>query len=103
MRKARIFVGDVPAGILEEQSPGSSYAFRYDDGYDGQAVSLTMPANVREYLFQSFPPFFDGLLPEGFQLDALVRQKKIDRSDFFSLLIAVGDDLVGCITAKEIA
>ena len=103
MRRAKIFVNGVPAGILEEHLPGLSYTFRYDDDYSGQAVSLTMPTSAKEYSFHSFPPFFDGLLPEGFQLDALVRQKKIDRNDFFSQLLAVGDELVGCITVKEIA
>jgi serine/threonine-protein kinase HipA len=60
-----------------------------------------MPVATRAYDFDEFPPFFDGLLPEGFQLDALLRQRKIDASDFFSQLVAVGGDLVGAVTVDE--
>jgi serine/threonine-protein kinase HipA len=103
MRRAKVFVNGVAAGTLEELVPSSSYVFRYDEGYSGQAISLTMPTSERVYEFRTFPPFFDGLLPEGFQLDALVRLKKIDRNDYFSQLLAVGEDLVGWITVEEIA
>ncbi|MQY80452.1 MAG: toxin HipA, partial [Bacteroidetes bacterium] len=54
-----------------------------------------------EFEFDEFPPFFDGLLPEGFQLEALLKQKKIDRDDLFIQLITVGEDLVGAVTIKE--
>lgn len=91
----------VPAGILEERVPGKQYAFRYLESYAGPPVSLTMPLQTGEYLFNSFPPFFDGLLPEGVQLEALLRQNKIDRHDHFSQLVAVGNDLVGAVTVRE--
>jgi serine/threonine-protein kinase HipA len=35
-------------------------------------------------------------------LDGLLKFGKIDRNDFFSQLMAVGDDLVGNVTVKEI-
>jgi serine/threonine-protein kinase HipA len=54
------------------------------------------------YDFDSFPSFFDGLLPEGYQLEGLLKIGKVDRNDFFGQLIAVGDDLVGNITVKEV-
>jgi serine/threonine-protein kinase HipA len=31
-----------------------------------------------------FPPFLEGLLPEGYNLEALLRALKIDRNDHFS-------------------
>jgi len=61
-----------------------------------------MPVNKKEYEFNEFPPFFDGLLPEGVQLEALVRQLKIDKNDYFSQLVCVGKDLVGSVTVEEI-
>jgi serine/threonine-protein kinase HipA len=61
-----------------------------------------MPTNVKLYKFNKFPPFFDGLLPEGFQLDGLLKIRKIDKNDLMSQLIAVGEDLIGVITVKEI-
>jgi serine/threonine-protein kinase HipA len=61
-----------------------------------------MPLNQRIYTFDRFPPFFDGLLPEGIQLEGLLKIRKIDKNDFFSQLLAVGEDMVGVITVKEI-
>ena len=77
------------------------YCFQYDDAYLGEPISLTMPLVKTPYYFDHFPPFFDGVLPEGEQLEALLRLKKIDRRDFFSQLLAVGADLVGAVTVEE--
>ena len=41
------------------------------------------------------------LLPEGYQLEALLKRLKIDRDDPFSQLIATGKDMVGSVTIKE--
>jgi len=101
MRKAKIYVKGVEAGTLTELLQGKDYLFEYLDGYEGLEISRTMPRNVKVYKFDKFPPFFDGLLPEGIQLDGLLKIKKIDRKDHFSQLIAVGDDMVGVVTVKE--
>jgi serine/threonine-protein kinase HipA len=61
-----------------------------------------MLTSQKKYTFTGFPPFFEGLLPEGIQLDGLLLLKKIDKNDLFSQLIAVGDDVVGAVTIKEI-
>ena len=102
MRRAVISVDNVPAGVLEELARGKRYVFRYDEGYRGEPVSLTMPVSQREFAFDEFPPFFDGVLPEGAHLDALLRQAKIDRDDLFTQLIVVGKDLVGNVTVEEV-
>ena len=102
MRRAKVFVKGVEAGILTELIRGTDYLFEYFDGYDGLEVSRTMPINVKVYMFDKFPPFFDGLLPEGAQLEGLLKIKKIDKNDFFSQLIAVGEDMVGVATVKEV-
>jgi serine/threonine-protein kinase HipA len=103
MRRANVAVHDVEAGILAEEEKGKRYAFTYADGYTGPPVSLSMPCSQRDYSFDRFPPAFDGLLPEGMLLDALLRRWKIDRDDLFSQLVAVGEDLVGAVTVKEIS
>ena len=86
------------AGVLAEQASG--YAFAYDPGYDGPPVSLTMPVRRRAYTFDRFPAFFDGLLPEGWQLDALLRRAKLDRDDVLGQLLTVGADTVGAVTVR---
>jgi serine/threonine-protein kinase HipA len=85
------------AGVLEELETGK-YRFRYADIYRGEPVSLTLPLGEKEYFFDGFPAFFDGLLPEGMMLDALLRQRKLDRNDRLGQLLVVGHDLVGAVT-----
>ena len=100
MKKAKVFNFDRYAGELIELEKRKKYKFVYADGYDGPPVSLTLPLTQKEYEFDQFPPFFEGLLPEGMQLEALVRQTKTDRNDFFSLLVITGKDLVGSVTVE---
>ena len=102
MRKADVFISGKPAGILEEIEYGKLYQFIYHNGYDGIPVSLTMPVEDKLFEFDRFPPFFDGLLPEGVLLEGLLKQQKIDKYDYFSQLITVGGDLVGAVTVQEI-
>lgn len=102
MKKAKVFNFGIYAGDLIELEKSKKYQFNYANGYDGPPVSLTLPLNQREFSFDEFPPFFEGLLPEGIQLDALLRQTKIDRNDFFSILLITGKDLVGSVTLEEI-
>jgi serine/threonine-protein kinase HipA len=102
MRKAKVFVNSFEAGTLTQIQSGKKYSFEYRQGYSGLAVSLTLPVNRIYYEFDLFPPFFEGLLPEGYQLEGLLKIRKIDRYNLFSQLVAVGDDLVGNVTVKEI-
>lgn len=102
MRKAKIYVKGIETGLLTELVKGKEYMVEYLDNYDGLEISRTMPKKRKVYKFNSFPPFFDGLLPEGFQLEGLLKTKKIDRTDYFSQLIAIGEDMVGVVTVKEV-
>ena len=99
MRKAKIFIDGIFAGVLIHNT--SRYKFEYLDNYVGQPLSLTMTDLQGKYEFDTFPPFFDGLLPEGRQLEILLKESKIDNNDYFSQLIAVGADVVGNITIEE--
>jgi serine/threonine-protein kinase HipA len=101
MRKARILVNGIEAGIFEKLK-GGKYRFNYHPDYHGAPVSLTMPLSNRIYEFDVFPPFFEGLLPEGVMLEALLRKYKIDRNDYFGQLIKVGQDVVGAVTIEEL-
>ncbi len=100
MRKAEVFNFAIYAGDLIEYEQGKKYSFNYADEYTGPPVSLTLPLSRKEYEFDRFPPFFEGLLPEGVQLEALLRKSKIDRNDYFSILLLTGSDLVGSVTIR---
>ena len=100
MRKANIFVNGYLAGELVEIRRGKEYQFTYIENYKGPSVSLEMPTTRSVYKFDRFPPFFEGLLPEGIMLEGLLRQAKIDRDDLFLQLITVGGDMVGNVTVE---
>jgi serine/threonine-protein kinase HipA len=104
MRTALVKVHNIEAGILTEvgeNASSPSYRFQYFNDYKGAPVSLTMPVARKVFEYDHFPPFFDGVLPEGGQLEGLLRTRKIDRHDYLSQLIAVGHDLVGSVTVFE--
>ncbi len=100
MKKAKVFVDGLLAGELLELERGRSYRFTYIEGYEGLPVSLTMPITTKVYEYTQFPPFFEGVLPEGLMLEGLLRYAKIDRNDLMTQLITVGRDLVGNVTVE---
>ena len=103
MRKVEIRMHGTLAGWLMEEERGGPYQFEYAKGYFGSPISLTMPVEGKVFQFDGFPPFFDGLLPEGIQLEGLLRIHKLDEDDYLGQLVAVGQDLVGAVTVGEAA
>ena len=102
MKRAKVFVDGVYAGEIQEVERGKKYRYTYVEDYKGPSVSLEMPLTQSTYEYDRFPPFFEGLLPEGMMLEGLLRQSKIDRYDLLSQLIAVGGDLVGNVTVRAL-
>lgn len=102
MRKAEVLMHGERAGLLVEKEKNKQYRFEYADRYNGPPISVTMPVKQGDYSYERFPPFFEGLLPEGINLEMLLRSKKIDRNDAFSQLMAVGKDTVGAVTVWEV-
>lgn len=100
MRKAEVHQQSQWAGVLEERDR-QHYRFTYAPGYAGEPVSLALPIRGEPYEFDQFPSVFEGLLPEGQQLEALLRQYKVDRHDLFTQLLLVGADVVGSLAVKE--
>ena len=101
MRKAEVYQQGILAGVLEE-SDRRHYQFTYVPRYQGEPVSLAMPVRAEAYQFDGFPPVFEGLLPEGVQLEALLRIHKVDKGDLFQQLLIVGEDVVGSLTVREV-
>ena len=99
MRTAEVYVGEFLAGFLTE-SDNMKYSFEYLPDYTGSSVSYTMPVTQKRFDFGMFPPFFEGLLPEGFNLEALLMKRKIEKNDYFTQLLTVGEDMVGDVTVK---
>ena len=101
MRKACVYVHGIKAGILQEHGD-MNFEFKYDINYVGAPVSLTMPVINKTFSFNKFPPFFEGLLPEGILLEALLRKYKLDNNDYFGQLLQVGHDVIGAVCVEEL-
>ena len=103
-RSALVYVQDLPCGILAETENG--YSFLYDQDYaessDAISVSLTLPVSIEPYQSSVLFPFFDGLIPEGWLLQTLQRNWKLDLNDRFELLLASCRDCIGDVYIEEI-
>ena len=102
-RKAYVYVRNEFAGILSETDEG--YAFSYDEEYikkeEASAVSLTLPLSQKEYVSKTLFSFFDGLIPEGWLLDVVSRNWKIDTKDRFGLLLVACKDGIGNVSIRS--
>lgn len=103
-RTAYVYVRNTFAGTLKETDAG--YSFLYDPAYledtDATPVSLTLPLQAEEYTAKTLFSFFDGLIPEGWLLDIVSRNWKIDRRDRFGLLLVACKDPIGNVQIKEV-
>lgn len=104
MRIANVYVNEELAGTLTENTDGS-FVFSYADGYFNNntksAISLTFPKTQREYHSSTLFPFFFNMLSEGVNKQVQTQKYKIDKNDYFSLLIATAqEDTIGAITIK---
>jgi serine/threonine-protein kinase HipA len=104
MRQAEIYRKDIFAGILTEE--GGEYRFCYDETYlareDAQPVSLTLPLQTEAFVSPVLFPFFDGLIPEGWLLDAALRNTDISILDRMSLLLLCCKERIGSVSVIQI-
>ena len=103
-RTAYVYVRDSFAGELRETDDG--YLFQYDPAYlvaeQTPAVSLTLPKQPEPYVSKTLFAFFDGLIPEGWLLDLVVHNWKINLRDRFGLLLVACRDCIGAVSIHEV-
>ena len=101
-RKAPVYVCNQYAGLLEETDAG--YSFTYDKNFLASEtplpVSLTLPLQEEKFESQTLFAFFDGLIPEGWLLDIVSHNWKIDQNDRFGLLLAACRDCIGNVSIR---
>lgn len=100
IRQGNVFLHDRFAGIIREDEEG--FFFQYDRSYldsgDAKPVSLTMPLREEPYKDKLILPFFDGLIPEGWLLNIVQKNWKIDPRDRMGLLLAFCNDCIGAVS-----
>lgn len=101
-RTAYVYVRNRFAGVLKETDFG--YSFLYGAEYlaaeNATAVSLTLPLRAEEYVSKTLFAFFDGLIPEGWLLDVVVHNWKLDPADRFGLLLVACKDCIGNVSIR---
>ncbi len=104
MKRANIYMRQKLAGILIENEAG--YLFQYLPEYlqsnDAEAVSLTLPLREEQYESRVLFSFFDGLIPEGWLLDIVEKNWKVNLRDRMSLLLLCCKDCIGAVSVESI-
>ena len=102
-RTAYVYVRDAFAGILKETDEG--YSFKYAREYAADnanaPVSLTLPLREEEYTSKWLFPFFDGLIPEGWLLNIVTHNWKLDSRDRFGILLVACKDPIGAVNIRS--
>ncbi|MCK5814413.1 MAG: HipA N-terminal domain-containing protein [Flavobacteriaceae bacterium] len=106
MRQAEIYFKSEKSGTLTQLDNGS-FIFEYDDLWISDnskpPISLTLPKNKKEYKSNYLFPFFYNMLPEGTNKQIVCKNMRIDKDDFFSLLLITARyDTIGAVTVKKI-
>jgi serine/threonine-protein kinase HipA len=106
MRQATVYFKGEEAGILAQQDDGSflfQYAPSWMDDHRKPAISLTLPKTYEAYRASFLFPFFYNLLPEGSNKQVVCQLYKIDRDDYFGLLLTTAtNDTIGAVTVRKL-
>ncbi|MBP3228526.1 MAG: HipA N-terminal domain-containing protein [Bacteroidaceae bacterium] len=102
MRKCKVYVHDVEAGLLTE-TDAREYVFTYRDGYRGAPVCLAMPVTKSVYRSNHLFPYFFNMLSEGANRQVQSMLHHIDENDDFGIMLATAQhDTIGAVTIKPV-
>ena len=95
--------GDAVAGALTADRHGAM-RFAYDAGWladpAAPALSCSLPKRPEPFRPGECRPFFEGLLPEGAQRDAVAAACGVSPGNEFALLQRLGGDVAGALTLR---
>ena len=102
MRRCKVYIHDVEAGILQE-TDAKEYVFTYNKDYHGESVCLAMPVRKDGYRSDRLFPFFFNMLSEGSNRQVQSTLLHIDENDDFGIMLATAQfDTIGAVTVKPI-
>ncbi|MEX1216477.1 HipA N-terminal domain-containing protein [Saccharospirillum sp.] len=103
MRQAMVYFHGRLAGMLREEDNGQ-FTYAYDPRYliDGEPIAFSIPLSADSYRWDELPPFFSGLVSEGWLRQLQAQYQHVDEQDSFGLLLANGRDLVGAVSVLPI-
>lgn len=91
------------AGLLSEFGDlrTQMYTFQYDKNYvkaRGAPIGYRFPLSNDDFVFDTFPTFFANLVSEGWLRTHQANKARLDKSDYFGLLLGNGKELIGAIS-----
>jgi HipA-like protein len=106
MRKATVLFKGQEAGVLTQDDSGS-FTFSYNQSWIGDRskppISLTLPKKRERFHSKFLFPFFFSLLPEGSNKQVVCKHNRIDKNDYFGLLLTTAkNDSIGAVTVRKI-
>ena len=92
------------AGALIEDDDGFHYTYEeeYLNNENAEPISLTLPLQSAKYSSKILFPFFDGLIPEGWLLDIVEKNWKLDIRDRMEILLVTCADCIGAVSIQPI-
>ncbi|MCC8071879.1 MAG: HipA N-terminal domain-containing protein [Bacteroidales bacterium] len=106
MRRCKVYVHGIEAGILTEADSPREYLFLYHQDYIARKlppVSLTMPLRESEYRSPVLFPYFFNMLSEGANRAVQSSYLHIDKDDDFGILLETAlYDTPGAVTVSPI-
>ncbi|MXX70272.1 MAG: type II toxin-antitoxin system HipA family toxin [Gemmatimonadetes bacterium] len=75
-----------------------TYDGRWIEDESAPPISFSLPKRAESFSARLCLPFFEGLLPEGAQRDAVATALGVSPSNTFRLLAALGAELAGALT-----
>ena len=104
MKIGYVYYDDSYCGTIT-QDDDNKFIFEYDDKWyddlNSKSISLTLPKSQKKYESNILFPFFDGLIPEGYLLEAAIKKFNISSNDRMSLLLKTCDNPIGIVSVKE--
>ncbi len=101
MRALAVWWEGAVAGSLTVDRHGAM-RFAYDGGWaanpSAAALSVSLPKRLEPFPPRACRPFFEGLLPEGAQRDAVAAALGVSPANEFELLERLGGEVAGALT-----
>lgn len=101
-RKGTVIVNGIIAGEISEYTELSreEFVFEYNDNYlaHGSPIGHHYPLTSSAYKSNYLPPFFANLVSEGWLRAHQSKKANISKEDYFGLLLANGNELIGAIS-----
>ncbi len=102
MRRAEVYFKDLLAGFLTDFDDHFEFQYTNDFIEKGHSISVNFPLQKEAFISKKLFPFFDGLIVEGWLLNVVEDNWKVNPNDRMSLLLLLGEDSIGAVSVKEV-